>query len=340
MFRNKIYVLLAIITLGLTGGLVSQAQSADGPEYGVYQYVVKNASGTLDEITSAIETGVVDADGWQLLATVDAGVPEKCEYHARVFILYNAAHAAQILELNPRTGPFAVVERVNLFEDERGTHVSVVNPYSIVRTVLMDDPAYEKLAGERLEALRAVITTSVEGTVTDEQYGQLRNEGFIGKTMGVVAGGKFGDLIDEKASVQGGDLAAVAAGVQAGLGETGKKWGIHLVFEVELPGSDAVLLGVTGTPMDSKSFDIVKAGTDEDRSDFGCPGISHAAAYPLELLVVKDGDTVKVQWVEAMFRMKMYFEDAGKWAFMNNMKMPGSIDKEMKKQVKKGLESG
>jgi len=32
-----------------------------------------------------------------------------------------------------------------------------------------------------------------------------------------------------------------------------------------------------------------------------------------------------------MYRMKMYFEDAGMWAFMKNMSMPGEIEDEIVK---------
>jgi hypothetical protein len=35
--------------------------------------------------------------------------------------------------------------------------------------------------------------------------------------------------------------------------------------------------------------------------------------------------------------MKMYFEDAGKWAFMKNMGMPGSIADEISAQVRPAL---
>ena len=38
-----------------------------------------------------------------------------------------------------------------------------------------------------------------------------------------------------------------------------------------------------------------------------------------------------------MYRMKMYFEDAGKWAFMKNMGMPGSIHDELAGQIKSAL---
>ena len=38
-----------------------------------------------------------------------------------------------------------------------------------------------------------------------------------------------------------------------------------------------------------------------------------------------------------MYRMKMYFEDAGKWAFAKNMGMPGSMQDEMQSQIKKAF---
>jgi len=41
--------------------------------------------------------------------------------------------------------------------------------------------------------------------------------------------------------------------------------------------------------------------------------------------------------VDAMFRMKMYFEDAGKWAFMKNMGMPGSLADEIRVKVRESL---
>lgn len=53
-----------------------------------------------------------------------------------------------------------------------------------------------------------------------------------------------------------------------------------------------------------------------------------------------DKGIVRVQMVNAMFRMKMLFEDAGNWAFMKNMGMPGSIADEIQAQVSTGLESG
>jgi hypothetical protein len=49
--------------------------------------------------------------------------------------------------------------------------------------------------------------------------------------------------------------------------------------------------------------------------------------------VALDGGAVHVRFVDSMYRMKMFFEDAGKRAFMKNMGMPGSIADEVSAQA-------
>ena len=60
-----------------------------------------------------------------------------------------------------------------------------------------------------------------------------------------------------------------------------------------------------------------------------CPGIDHVSAFPIEVIVYRDGGQVKVATLDGMYRMKVYFEDAGMWAFMKNMRMPGQIQGEI-----------
>ncbi|MBI4690683.1 MAG: hypothetical protein HY754_10540 [Nitrospirae bacterium] len=54
-----------------------------------------------------------------------------------------------------------------------------------------------------------------------------------------------------------------------------------------------------------------------------------AFAFPIEVIVYREDGMVKVATLDEMYRMKVYFEDAGKWAFMKNMGMPGAIEKEI-----------
>jgi hypothetical protein len=317
----------------LAVALATTAGAAPAAPPGVYQYVVHGARGSVDVIASAI-TAAAPGAGFQALARVPVGSPLGCGFRAEVVALFHADYGRLVLAANRRTGPFAVVDRIDVFEDEKGVHVSVTNPRSVLRTVLMDDQKYEALVEAHLQALRGLVSGVVEGTPAGEDYGQKRERGYIGKTMGVMAGGPFGEKVADVSVVAGEDWKGVAERVRVGLEKKGRKWGLHLAYVLEIPEAETVVLGSTGTPMDSQSFEIVGAGADSSRDGEKCPGLAHAGAYPIEVVVARDGDAVHVRLVDSMYRMKMYFEDAGKWAFMKNMGMPGSIASEISAQVR------
>jgi hypothetical protein len=320
----------------LTLFAVASVGAAEPTQHGVYQYVLDPAQGTVDEIAAAVESAAAGS-GWRVLANFACGAPEGCKYKARVLALHDPAYAPKLLAANAKTGPFGMVDRVSVFEDEKGVHVAVLNPRSVIRTVLMDDAKHAALADEHLQALRALVAGAVQGTASQRDFGERREKGYIGKTMGVMAGGPFADKVQDIAVVPNGDWRQVVDKVRSGLEKKGAKWGLHLAYALELPDSEVAVLGSTGTPMDAKSFDIVKAGADDARSSLQCPGLAHAAAYPIEIVVANEAGVVRVRLVDTMFRMKMFFEDAGKWAFMKNMGMPGSIADEIKAQVKGSL---
>jgi hypothetical protein len=319
-----------LIILILASFQVQRSTAQDQSRQRVFEYAVRSAEGTFDEVASLLADSLVSG-GWEMVAAVDAGVPDECPYRARVFVLYDAQYSSDLMAANERTAPFAAWNRVNLFEDEAGLHVSVVNPRSINRTVMLDDASQVGAAQAMLDRLRATIVDAVSGTPSSEGYGQERRRGLIGKTMGVMAGGPFDGRVGDVASFPGEEVGVVAARLRRAFSEPGSKWGIHLVGETRL--DDTVILAITGSPLDSDSFSIVKAGSDRARKRMQCPGIAHAAAYPLELVVTRSGDATVVRTAASMYRMKMYFEDAGKWAFMKNMGMPGSIASEIEDKV-------
>ena len=306
--------------------------------WGVYEYVVEQVQLPLPEASEALSDAIRDA-GYELLCTVDEQSPDDCAYHARVFVCVDSAYVAKLLAANPLTGPFAATDRIVLFQDERGLQASIVNPCSIDRTVLLDDPQYAPLAETHRLALREIVSGALPGTPSDKEYGPIREKGYIDKTMKVVAGGPFDGKIEELAKTPGADPAAVATRISAEFATPGKKWGTREVFRLDLPEAGMVILGLTGDKIESKSFEIVKSGGDEGRKDFACPGIDHAGAYPMEMVIRAEGGETLVQMVDIMFRMKMYFEDAGNWAFMKNRGMPGSIKNEIKDRLKDALKS-
>ncbi len=87
--------------------------------------------------------------------------------------------------------------------------------------------------------------------------------------------------------------------------------------------------------MERRAFKI--AGEKRSSDSFKFPGIDHNAAFPIEVIVYKEGGKVKVVVLDGMYRMKVYFEDAGKWAFMKNMGMPGQIQEEIVEMVSANL---
>ena len=326
-FRPAV-VLAAALALPLGAGAAAEA-----PRAGVYQYVVTRAQGTRDAVAAAIAEAA-PAAGFRVLARVPAGAPAGCGYAAEVLALYHPEYGREVLAANRRTGPFAVVDRVNVFEDERGVHVSVLNPRSILRTVLMDDARQASLAEAHLAALRGLVSGAVTGTSASRDYGEVREKGYIGKTMGVMAGGPFAEKVEAVAVLGGADWQAAVDGLRAAMEKKGPRWGLHLAYALEIPEAETAVLGATGTPMDTRSFEIVRAGADSSRDGLRCPGLAHAGAYPIEVVVVKETGVVRVRRVDSMYRMKMYFEDAGKWAFMKNMGMPGSIGDELSAQIR------
>ena len=55
------------------------------------------------------------------------------------------------------------------------------------------------------------------------------------------------------------------------------------------------------------------------------------------MVLVEEDGRIAVQIIDAMFRMKMFFEDAGKVKFAANMRMPGSIEDEIRDKVEESL---
>ena len=310
----------------------------EGQEFGVFMRVADLPNATVSEVSSKVEATVEEA-GWKLLAAYDAGVDrEVCSYQARVLVADWPEHTRVVMSRGSH-GAYAAPFKIAEFEDELGVHVSAVNPRSIYRTVV----AEEGMEGEwvRLSAiLRRRLAEGVGAEPVIEDYGQFRDKGRIGRTMGVMAGGPFLEkfkLVEEVEGATGGaeGVAQAVFDAMAAAGP-GSEWGIRPIYVMN-PAPGVAVLGVTGERLESQSFSIVGRGSDKSRSDFACPGLDHAAAYPIEVVFTEAGGTVQINLVESMFRMKMFFEDAGKMKFARNMGMPGSIEDEIKDLIRAAL---
>ena len=326
----KLFFKIRVLTLFLILGQITSLLAQDSKK-GVYEFVVQNVEQSFEEASDLLEQAITESE-FQFVATIKQASMEKCDFRAKVFVFYNSNNVSQLFQMNSVTAPFAVTDRINLFEDENGVHVSIVNPTNIYRTIFLDDQANKSLFESHHQKLRALVLNAVQGTTSEKQYGPIRKKGHIGKTMGVMAGGPFNEKIKDIAVISDSNFEEIVTKLE-GVLNTDKKWQLKRHYTIKLENQEVAILGVSSASVESKSFDIVKAGSDKSRKKFACPGIAHAGAYPIDIVVSKKNGEFTVQLVEVMYRMKMYFEDAGKWAFMKNMTMPGSIQGEIEQAV-------
>jgi len=338
--RTLSLTVAALLMLGVSP-LLGLRSAPNGDEYGTFLMLVGETGASFEETVAGVERGLESSD-WELLAAFDAGVDrDACEYRARVFVVHAPGYAEQVLGYGSAAA-FALPLRLAVFEDEDGVHIVAANPQSLNRTIVAEE-GFEAQSAAIVESLVAMLELEFPGKVGVAQYGQMRDRGLISKTMGIMAGGPFTGKVESVLSVKfEGDegVAGVAARIYEGLEQVADEWGkweIRPIYLLDLPESDLSIIGVTGEAMEVKSFQIIGAGPNEAREDFACPGIDHAPAYPIELVIVREDDKAKILIADTMFRMKMYFEEAGKMKFAMNMKMPGSIEDEIRDKVEEAL---
>ncbi|MFC2157895.1 hypothetical protein ACFLT9_08670 [Acidobacteriota bacterium] len=326
--------ILLLILVSIASGLFADTAPV---KKGVFEYVIRNCTQNFDEASTLLEEAIGES-AFQLLAKHDQAPPETCEFKTRVFILLDSEYAKKIIGAKPFTAPFGVADRINLFEDEEGVHISIVNPENINRTILMEDTQYNELSDSHRKTLRELITGALTGEVTERPYGPIRKKGYIGRTMGVMAGGPFDKKIQNLLLIANTDLNDLVDKLKTEFNKEEDKWGTGIIYSIVFEEEGIAVLGVSSPKIESKSFSIVKAGGDKSRKSLSFPGIAHAGAYPIEIVIERKLTVSWVRVLDIMYRMKMYFEDAGKVAFAVNMGMPGSIQREIKRKAKAALQ--
>ena len=311
----------------------SVAPRDDDPR--VYLKLVRGADMPFAQVASTLEAALSEA-GWTILSRTDAGVdPSACSFKSRVVVAVPQGYGKRLLSYGSHAA-FAVPIRFVVWEDEEGVGVGATNPMNLNRTIVDEASSPEDWA-DVVRGIRAVTSKAFPRWTVNTEYGQERGNARIGRTMGIMAGGKFNDKLEDVLvrPAAGATPAAIADRLMKGLASVPGdwEWGIRGVYVLDMPEHGMTLLGVTGDEVERRSFDIVKHGGDGERKDMACPGIDHAAAYPVEIAISVVGGELRIQLVDEMYRMKMFFEDAGKMSFAKNMGMPGSIEDEIRTKI-------
>ncbi|MFQ5536688.1 MAG: hypothetical protein ACE5GJ_04475 [Gemmatimonadota bacterium] len=307
--------------------------AAEGPA--VYLSLVEGATLPFADVVSNLEQALAD-HGWTVVGSVESGVDRStCDYRAHVVIAYTPELANRLMAYGAKAA-FAVPIRFAVYEDERGVNIGATNPMNLFRTIVDESSSPEDWADVARD-IRAVTEDAFPDFAAQGEYGQQRSKARIGRTMGIMAGGKFEGKMENafNFTAPGVEPGAIARAVAQRLGSVPGEWDwdLHPVYTIDLPEHGVAIVGVTSESMEARAFRIVGAGGNDARKSYKCPGIDHAAAFPIEVVVARTDDGLEIFVVDEMYRMKMFFEDAGKIAFAKNMSMPGSIENELKKKI-------
>jgi len=302
----------------------------------VYLRLAEGITQPFEQVSNTLETALTTS-GWHVLSTMQCGVVEdRCDFASKVIVAYSDAQRARLMPYGNHAA-YALPVRFVVYQDEGGIGIGATNPMNLNRTIVDEESEPEHWADMAAD-IRSVVAGAFPDFAVDGQYGQKRGKARIGRTFGIMAGGKFTDKFKEVVTRPAGedDAVGVAQRIFDGIAdvEGDWEWGIRGAYVLDLPENGMALLGVTGLEVEARSAGIVKHGGMDERKDMACPGIDHMAAYPIEVVVqVVDGE-LQIRLVDEMFRMKMFFEDAGKMAFAKNMGMPGSIEDEIKDKIR------
>lgn len=340
MRRNLPRFVVAVVGLALLASVRAVSLAAQDRPQAMFINLSDSVPGSLQEITGALRAGFAGA-GWEVLADYAVGVDSgSCGYGARVLALHSSHYSRVVLARGPRAA-FALPIRLVVFQDEAGSHVAMASPLSINRTIVAEYGFEEESEAVVAEVSR-IVRDGLRGVPTRRQYGQVRDRGYIGRTMGIMAGGPFLEKVSTVFVTPGDspeDLRRVAGQIwQAARRPAGRgRWQLGGVYRLDLADQGVVIIGLGGAAMEARAFQIVGAGGDRSRRSFRCPGLAYGAAFPLEIVVMRDSGQIRVTLMNEMYRMKMFFEDAGKMKFAANMGMPGSIEGEIRSVITAGV---
>jgi hypothetical protein len=349
-----------IITLLIVVVFASISFADDGDkEHGMYMLTVKNLQGDFNETINTVKSSL-QSTGFEIIGERDISTPDIvredgkdiCGFKGKLFV-FSSSDFTKMLTSFGNKYLAASFLRVGIHQTNEGIQIIIADPETINRIIFNDlnDEQYQDAInktlpfkkkiiaalhklnnGSKVKEVREPKRTAEElrdadrdmfmmvGPMTffeDEDqfpviYSQKNNNGSAGidelKQMMYNNIKSFKPNQDDKEYRWTKNPA------------TDLKW--KVIGEIYSPDKNAVMFGLTRNRTEAVSFYIVGDETDENK----CPGLDHLTAFPIEVMLIQDGDEIKVHSCREMFRMDMYFWDAGMGAFMDHMGMPGMLD--------------
>ena len=310
------------------------ARAAD--EYGIFERLL-TASGSFEETSAALEKSRGESK-LTLHAKHDLKVPDGAQ-KARVYVLTSPAYQ-EAAKGAPANTVSAQILRVAVYQYGEGkkTYINMANPTSHAMVFYAGQKDYPQL----LAAAKAVaqeirdVASRVPGKAETVQLEPARGEKTLNKFNGdgpakmmakwrnweesqrVLLEGKPEDFVAMVARVE----KALAASKDKGPDDAS---GWRLISKVAV-GANAVYFGISNEYTENKCVRINSDfRSDGKAKEAPYPGVDHAPALPLEILVINDGKTVRAVQYGEMWRMQLYFWDSGYMAFTKNTFVPSAI---------------
>ena len=344
----------------------NQVYSSD---FGIYEKVVENATGTTEIIASLISEAI-EVSEFDFLNRLKMNTPNlvrddqsnHSQFDAYLILASSQTFNKQLVQFGNRYAANWIL-RIGVYQDEQGVHVQIANPETMTRIICNDlsDADYNKIIAETIQVknrLRKVILDAVEGTSVAQQMPPVRSAEGIRKAkkdMVMMVGpmtffknkNQFPILLEVdsgenpsetfhtvlnqvKRNISNFSPSEKDAGYQWTKDlENDLKW--KVTCQISYEGINAAVLGITRNRTEALSFHI--CGMKRENETNKVPGIDHVAAYPIEVVIYEENGKIKVGTPREMFRMDMFFWDAGKMAFMKYMNMPKMLDNSIKKAV-------
>jgi uncharacterized protein (DUF302 family) len=304
------------------------AGSAD--QYGLYVKIIENAQGSFDEVSAGVESALKGA-GWEILASHDTGVPDKCELRSRVIIFSSSRYSNKVFSYGPGAA-FALPLRVGIYEDSGGINIAILNPVSINRIIIggNKDEARKvrEFSSAALNSITGVITKEIRGNVVNTQMGMIKSKAGTG-------GVEFAHAIRQiyASRYTDANFRKVADDVKFGI--LNNKDGWRLAYTLDALPEGVVIYGITKKEIETKIFSIPRKK--KTKGQYSCATLSSNTAFPIELIVYREGNKTKVVTLDEAYRVKLYFQDIRKWRSIEYIPTFRRIQSEIVKMATDGV---
>jgi len=340
--RNKGMIInLFAIFLMLAFASTAMAKSA---KVGIFQKVLE-ADDDFAEAAAALEQSI-GTSNLELLGKMDIAVPDNAQ-KARTYILTSPAFNQAALGNMSADAISVLILRISVYEANGKVHINIANLDGLANVYFDGEKNSDALMAAASAAKNELIQViqAVPGKVVNTQQDPIRKakkyRGYNGDGPAKMMA-KFRDFreslltaneVDGSTSLDAiiDDLKSNAAASLQADPEKGFK-----VVAVKKFGDKAAWLGITNNYTELKCVNInsdFRFGDKTDNNKY--PGVDHAPALPLELVVYKgkDGKWQIAQYGE-MWRMQLYFWDSGYAAFAKNTLIPSIIFGDIEDMVK------